>query len=53
MSRIETLYPTATKVRMRDRVHLSVGVFRPDTKQKLPALRASAIYNEGLHTCCR
>ena len=31
------------KVRMRDGVHLSVDVYRPDTKEKLPALLAFAI----------
>ena len=36
------------KVRMRDGVHLSVDVFRPDTKEKLPALLAFAIYNKDL-----
>ena len=36
------------KVRMRDGVHISVDVFRPDTKEKLPALLAFAIYNKDL-----
>lgn len=36
------------KVRMRDGVHLSIDVYRPDTKAKLPALLAFAIYNKDL-----
>lgn len=36
------------KVKMRDGVHLSVDVYRPDTKEKLPALLAFAIYNKDL-----
>lgn len=36
------------RVRMRDGVHLSVDVYRPDTTKKLPALLAFAIYNKDL-----
>ena len=36
------------KVRMRDGVHISVDVFRPNTNKKLPALLAFAIYNKDL-----
>ena len=36
------------KVRMRDGVHLSIDVYRPDSKEKLPALLAFAIYNKDL-----
>jgi uncharacterized protein len=37
-----------TRVAMRDGVHLSVDVYRPDTATKLPALLAFAIYNKDL-----
>src|ERR671933_2490109 len=33
-------------VAMRDGMKLSVDVYRPDTKEKLPALLAFAIYNK-------
>src|SRR3974377_943907 len=36
------------RVVMRDGVHLSVDVYRPDTTKKLPALLAFAIYNKDL-----
>jgi uncharacterized protein len=36
------------RVAMRDGVHLSVDVYRPDTTRKLPALLAFAIYNKDL-----
>ena len=35
-------------VPMRDGVNLSVDIYRPDTKEKLPALLAFAIYNKDL-----
>jgi uncharacterized protein len=35
-------------VPMRDGVNLSIDVYRPDTKEKLPALLAFAIYNKDL-----
>lgn len=35
-------------VPMRDGVHLSIDIYRPDTTKKLPALLAFAIYNKDL-----
>jgi len=35
-------------VPMRDGINLSVDIYRPDTKEKLPALLAFAIYNKDL-----
>src|SRR6201997_1931635 len=35
-------------VPMRDGVNLSIDIYRPDTKEKLPALLAFAIYNKDL-----
>ena len=36
------------RVPMRDGVHLSVDIYRPDTSEKLPAILAFAIYNKDL-----
>ena len=36
------------RVPMRDGVHLSVDIYRPDTSEKLPAILAFAIYNKAL-----
>jgi putative CocE/NonD family hydrolase len=36
------------RVPMRDGVHLSVDIYRPDTREKLPAILAFAIYNKDL-----
>ena len=35
-------------VPMRDGVNLSVDIYRPDTKEKLPVLLAFAIYNKDM-----